>query len=215
MKRQMARSIWRCGWTGIRCGCLKSRWRHCSTCRKPRFPSICRTFLPAENWSGRQLFPKWKQFNTRGHAVCPGRSSISTWMQSFRLDTASIPHAQRFRQWATRVLREHLAQGYTLNRQRFEQNARELETALELVRKAAAGEALTSDQGRGLVELIARNTQTLSSTHTLGRHAARGQGERQAAVRLPSDRPARPHPRLELNIAQRMKSAHPPPLMCS
>ena len=66
----------------------------------------------------------------------------------------------RFRQWATRVLREHLTQGYTLNRQRFEQNAAELEAALALVRKAAAGEALTSDQGRGLVDVIARYTQT-------------------------------------------------------
>ena len=33
----------------------------------------------------------------------------------------------RFRQWATRILREHLTQGYTLNRQRLEANARELE----------------------------------------------------------------------------------------
>ncbi|PWW45973.1 virulence RhuM family protein [Melaminivora alkalimesophila] len=46
----------------------------------------------------------------------------------------------RFRQWATTVLREHLTRGYTLNRQRFEQNAAELEAALQLVRKAAAGE---------------------------------------------------------------------------
>ena len=44
--------------------------------------------------------------------------------------------------------------------QRFEQNARELEAALSLVRKAAAGEALTTDQGRGLVDVIARYTQT-------------------------------------------------------
>nr|WP_298378234.1 RhuM family protein [uncultured Halomonas sp.] len=35
----------------------------------------------------------------------------------------------QFRQWATRVLREHLTQGWTLNRQRFEDNARELEAA--------------------------------------------------------------------------------------
>jgi hypothetical protein len=41
----------------------------------------------------------------------------------------------RFRQWATRILREHLTQGYTLNRQRFEQNATELEAALALVEK--------------------------------------------------------------------------------
>ncbi len=66
----------------------------------------------------------------------------------------------RFRQWATSTLREHLVRGYTLNRQRLEQNARELESALELVRKAAAGEALTGDQGRGLVDIIARYTQT-------------------------------------------------------
>ena len=70
------------------------------------------------------------------------------------------PQGTRFRQWATRTLREHLVRGYTLNRQRFEQNARELEAALALVRKAAAGEALTTDQGRGLVDIIARYTQT-------------------------------------------------------
>ncbi len=70
------------------------------------------------------------------------------------------PQGTRFRQWATNVLREHLTQGYTLNRQRFEQNARELEAALALVRKAAVGEALTTDQGRGLVDVIARYAQT-------------------------------------------------------
>lgn len=68
--------------------------------------------------------------------------------------------ATRFRQWATRTLREHLTQGYTLNRQRFEQNAAELEAALTLVKKAAAGDALTTDQGRGLVDVIARYTHT-------------------------------------------------------
>lgn len=66
----------------------------------------------------------------------------------------------RFRQWATRTLKEHLTRGYTLNRQRLESNARELEAALLLVRAVAAGEALTSDQGRGLVDVIARYTQT-------------------------------------------------------
>ena len=66
----------------------------------------------------------------------------------------------RFRQWATAMLREHLVRGYTLNRQRFEANAHELESALALVRKVAAGEALSSDQGRGLADIIARYTQT-------------------------------------------------------
>ena len=39
----------------------------------------------------------------------------------------------RFRQWATGTLRGHLVRGYTVNRQRFEDNAPELETALPLV----------------------------------------------------------------------------------
>jgi prophage maintenance system killer protein len=68
--------------------------------------------------------------------------------------------ATRFRQWATRVLREHLTRGFSIDRARFEQNAAELEAALQLVKKAAAGEALTADQGRGLVDVIARYTQT-------------------------------------------------------
>jgi prophage maintenance system killer protein len=68
--------------------------------------------------------------------------------------------ATRFRQWATRVLREHLTRGFSLDRARFEKNAAELEAALQLVKKAAAGEALTLDQGRGLVDVIARYTQT-------------------------------------------------------
>lgn len=66
----------------------------------------------------------------------------------------------QFRIWATRTLREHLVRGYTLDRQRFAQNAAELEAALTLVRRAAAGEVLTMDQGRGLVDVIARYTQT-------------------------------------------------------
>ena len=66
----------------------------------------------------------------------------------------------RFRQWATRTLREHLTRGYTLNRQRFESNARELEAALQLVRKAAQSPELHADMGRGLVDIVSRYAQT-------------------------------------------------------
>ena len=66
----------------------------------------------------------------------------------------------RFRQWATRLLREHLTQGYTLNRQRLETNARELQAALLLVKKAAQNPELLADTGRGLVDIITRYAQT-------------------------------------------------------
>ena len=66
----------------------------------------------------------------------------------------------RFRQWANRVLREHLTRGWTLNQQRFEANASELEAALSLVRKAAKSPALSTDGGRGLLEIVTRYAQT-------------------------------------------------------
>jgi prophage maintenance system killer protein len=66
----------------------------------------------------------------------------------------------RFRKWANRVLKEHLTRGYTLNRQRFEENARELEAALQLVRKAAAASALDAQTGQGLVEILSHYTRT-------------------------------------------------------
>lgn len=66
----------------------------------------------------------------------------------------------RFRQWATRVLREHLIQGWTLHQQRFEANAQELEAAMALVRKAAHSPALDMPGSRGLVDIVARYAQT-------------------------------------------------------
>lgn len=96
-----------------------------------------------------------------------GNREVVRQIEYYNLDTiisvgyrVNSTRATRFRQWATTILREHLTQGYTLNRQRFEQNASELEAALTLVKKAAAGDALTTDQGRGLVDVIARYTHT-------------------------------------------------------
>jgi prophage maintenance system killer protein len=66
----------------------------------------------------------------------------------------------RFRQWATRTLRDHLTRGWTLNRQRFEANARELQAAMALVRKAAQSPSLDMSSGRGLVDIVARYAQT-------------------------------------------------------
>lgn len=66
----------------------------------------------------------------------------------------------RFRQWAIRVLNQHLTQGYSLQRHRFEANARELEAALQLIRKAASNPELRVETGRGLVDIVSRYAQT-------------------------------------------------------
>ncbi len=66
----------------------------------------------------------------------------------------------QFRIWATQRLKEHLVQGYTLNRHRFERNAVELQQALALVQKAAQSPELSGKAGRGLVDIVSRYTQT-------------------------------------------------------
>lgn len=66
----------------------------------------------------------------------------------------------QFRIWATQRLQEYLIQGYTINQQRFDQNAAVLQQALSLIRKTAQSPALAADAGRGLVDIISRYTQT-------------------------------------------------------
>lgn len=96
-----------------------------------------------------------------------GRRQVRRNIQHYNLDAiisvgyrVNSRRAVRFRQWATRVLREHLTQGWTLHQQRFEANARELEAAMALVRKAAHSSALDLTGGRGLVDIVARYAQT-------------------------------------------------------
>lgn len=66
----------------------------------------------------------------------------------------------QFRIWATQRLRDYLVQGYSINQDRFEKNAEELEQALALIRKAARSPELSTDSGRGLLEIVSRYTQT-------------------------------------------------------
>ena len=71
-----------------------------------------------------------------------GRRQVQRDLKHFNLDAiisvgyrVNSRRGVHFRQWATRLLKDHLTRGYTLNRQRLEQNAKELEAALTLVRR--------------------------------------------------------------------------------
>lgn len=106
----------------------------------------CKDFLQVQREGDREVRRKRKHYSL--DAV------ISV---GYRISSA---RATQFRIWATRTLREHLTRGWTLNRQRFEANARELEAAMALVRKAAQSPELTTDSGRGLVDIVSRYAQT-------------------------------------------------------
>ncbi|MHB1494951.1 MAG: virulence RhuM family protein [Acidithiobacillus sp.] len=63
--------------------------------------------------------------------------------------------ATRFRQWATRVLREHLTQGFSINEYRLaQQGLVELEQAVDLLSKTLTRQELVTDIGREVVGLI-------------------------------------------------------------
>ncbi len=56
----------------------------------------------------------------------------------------------RFRQWATRGLRDYLTQGYSLNEHRLnQQGLAELEQAVDLLAKTLTHQELVNDIGRG------------------------------------------------------------------
>jgi hypothetical protein len=66
----------------------------------------------------------------------------------------------RFRIWATQRLKEYLVKGYSINQQRFRQNAVELQHAMALIQKAAQSPSMETDMGRGLVDILSQYTQT-------------------------------------------------------
>jgi hypothetical protein len=96
-----------------------------------------------------------------------GKRQVNRTLKHYNLDAiisvgyrVSSRRATQFRQWATKTLKQHLLQGYTINQQRFEKNAVALEQALKLIQKTAQSPELSLDAGRGLVDIVSRYTQT-------------------------------------------------------
>ncbi|MCG6657546.1 hypothetical protein HOP52_07190 [Halomonas campisalis] len=66
----------------------------------------------------------------------------------------SSKRATQFRQWATRVLKEHLVQGYTLNQRRLEERGVEFERAVDLLSRTLANQGLVSAEGEAVARVI-------------------------------------------------------------
>lgn len=67
----------------------------------------------------------------------------------------------RFRQWATRTLREHLVKGYTLNQKRLaERGLSEARQTLDLLARTLTSQSLVDDTGRAVLDLIVGYSDT-------------------------------------------------------
>lgn len=63
----------------------------------------------------------------------------------------------QFRIWATRTLRDHLVQGYTLNERRLqEKGLTEMEQAVRLLARTLSAHDLVNDQGRAILDVVTR-----------------------------------------------------------
>lgn len=63
----------------------------------------------------------------------------------------------RFRQWATKVLKDHIVKGYTLNEQRFREQAEkltEMRQTVELLARTMANQDLASETGKDVLRVI-------------------------------------------------------------
>ncbi|QIB65013.1 virulence protein RhuM/Fic/DOC family protein [Kineobactrum salinum] len=60
----------------------------------------------------------------------------------------------QFRQWATRVLKDHLVQGYTLNQRRLAERGIEFEQALDLLSRTLTSQGLVSAEGDAVARVI-------------------------------------------------------------
>ena len=67
----------------------------------------------------------------------------------------------RFRQWATRTLRDHLVRGFTVNERRLaERGLREARETLDLLSRTLLNQALVDDTGQAVLGLIASYADT-------------------------------------------------------
>ncbi len=63
----------------------------------------------------------------------------------------------QFRQWATRVLRDHLVKGYTINQQRLTEQTEklvEMQRAIELLSRTLSNQEMVDDTGKEVLQVI-------------------------------------------------------------
>ena len=102
--------------------------------------ATCKDFLQVQVEGDRQVKRKRKLYNL--DAV------ISV---GYRVNSA---RATQFRLWATRTLKQHLVEGYTLNHRRLQERGIEFEQAVTLLSHTLANQHLVNDEGAAVLSVI-------------------------------------------------------------
>jgi len=89
----------------------------------------------------------------------------------------------QFRQWATRVLRQHLVDGYTLNERRLAERGVEFEQAVSLLSRTLANRQLVSDEGQAVLQVIGEYARSWSLLQGYDEQSLAEQSARQSDMR--------------------------------
>jgi hypothetical protein len=95
----------------------------------------------------------------------------------------SSARATQFRIWATRVLRQHLAEGYTLNQRRLAERGIEFEQAVSLLSRTLANQRLVSDEGQAVLQVIGDYARSWSLLQAYDEQSLAEQSARQHGMR--------------------------------
>ena len=90
-----------------------------------------------------------------------GKRQVQRRIKHYNLDAiisvgyrVSSNRATQFRIWATRTLKQHLIEGYTLNQRRLQERGVEFEQAIALLSRTLANQQLVSDEGEAVLAVI-------------------------------------------------------------
>ena len=120
-----------------------------------------------------------------------GTRQVKRLLKHYNLDAiisvgyrVSSARATQFRIWATRVLRQHLVDGYTLSQRRLQERGIEFEQAVSLLARTLTNQQLVNDDGRAVLQVISDYARSWSLLQAYDEHNLTGQSAAQRGMRV-------------------------------
>nr|WP_246394393.1 virulence protein RhuM/Fic/DOC family protein [Microbulbifer rhizosphaerae] len=127
--------------------------------------------------------------HTTRHGAIAGKTQTSK-RKHYNLDAiisvgyrVNSGHATQFRIWATNTLKQHLVEGYTLNRRRLRERGIEFEQAVKLLSRTLSNQQLVNDDGQAVITVIQDYARSWSLLQGYDEQSLSEQSGKQADMR--------------------------------
>lgn len=131
--------------------------------------ATCKDFLQVQREGGREV-ERTRKFYNLDAIISVG----------YRVNSS---RATQFRQWATRTLKQHLVDGYTLNQRRLQERGIEFEQAVSLLSRTLANQQLISPDGEAVLSVISDYARSWSLLQGYDEQSLNALPNRQATMR--------------------------------